>query len=110
MAGANYIERQQSSRVILNQNLLYTGVSTPSTNFGPQTYQVRVMTPLAGFIAFGPGSTSGTTLSAVVASSSVYVPASAGGGEYFAVSPGMMCAFISTSTSSGAAVNITEMS
>ena len=106
-----YFDRQPASRVITNQYLQYTGntTSVPSTNFGPQTYQVRVIAQVAGYIAFGNGSTLGTTLSATAATSSMFIPNSTFGGEYFTVSPGMMCAYISTSTSTGF-VNITEMS
>jgi hypothetical protein len=107
---AGFFGKQPSSRVLLNQALQYTNANTsvPSTNFSAQTYQIRVISQLAGYLAFGPGSTYGTTLAAVVQSSSLLLPASTVGGEYFAVSPGMMCAFISSSTSSGTC-NVTEM-
>jgi hypothetical protein len=104
-----YWDRQPSSRVVLNQYLQYTGSSSiPSTNFGAFTHQVRVISQVAGYLAFGPGSTLGTTLAATAQSSSMFIPASTVGGEYFIVEPGTMCAFISTSTSTGI-VNITEM-
>ena len=105
-----YWDRQPSSRVVLNQYLQYAGStsSVPSTNFGAFTHQIRVISQVAGYLAFGVGSTSGTTLAATAQSSSMFIPASTVGGEYFIVEPGTMCAFISTSTSTGI-VNITEM-
>ena len=103
--------KQPSSRVISNQALQYTSAnaSVPSTNFGPETWQIRVISQLAGYLAFGVGTATGTTLVAIAQSSSILIPASAVGGEYFAVTPGMMVAFISSSTSSGTC-NVTEMS
>jgi hypothetical protein len=98
----NYYSKQPSSRPIVFQALAYTGnaTSVPSTNFSAQTYQLRICSEVQGWLAFGPGTTSGTTLSCVVASSSMKIQ----GGvdeEYVTVSPGMMAAFNSTSTSSG---------
>ena len=99
---ANYIDKQRSSRPNIYQALAYGGnaTSVPSTNFGPQTFQIRVVSEVQGWLAIGPGTTSGTTLTCTVASSSLKI----NGGtdeEYLTVSPGMMCAFNSTSTSTG---------
>ena len=98
----NYYSKQPSSRPIVYQALAYTGnaTSVPSTNFSAQTYQVRVVSEVQGWLAFGPGTTSGTTLASVVASSSMKIQGNVDE-EYITVTPGMMCAFNSTSTSSG---------
>jgi hypothetical protein len=98
----SYFTKQPSSRPIVYQALAYTGnaTSVPSTNFSSQTYQLRIVSEVQGWLALGPGTTSGTTLSCVVASSSMKINGSVDE-EYVTVSPGMMCAFNSTSTSSG---------
>jgi hypothetical protein len=105
----NYYSKQPSSRPIVFQALAYTGnaTSVPSTNFAPTTAQIRVCSEVQGWLAFGPGSVSGTTLACVVASSSLKIQGNVDE-EYFAVGFGMMAAFNSTSTSSGM-VSICEM-
>ena len=107
---ANYIDKQRSSRPNIYQALAYGGnaTSVPSTNFGPQTFQIRVVSEVQGWLALGPGTTSGTTLSATAASSSLKISANVNG-EYFTVTAGMMAAFNSTSTSTGFC-SIVEMS
>ncbi len=106
----SYWTKQPASRPIIYQVLSYGGnaTSVPSTNFSAQTYQIRVDSEVQGWLVIGAGSTSGTTLSCTAQSSSMKLSASTRG-EYFTVSPGMMCAFNSTSTSTGM-VSITEMS
>ena len=106
---SNYWAKQPSSFPNVYQVLAYAGGSSsvPSTNFGPQTYQVRVVSEVQGWLVFGAGSTSGTTLSCTAQSGSYKINANTDE-EYISVHPGMMCAFNSTSTSSGM-VSITEM-
>ena len=98
----SFFEKQRSSKPIVFQALAYGGnaTSVPSTNFSAQTFQIRVESEVQGWLVFGPGTTSGTTLSATVASSSVKIAANVAG-EYFQVTPGTMVAFNSTSTSTG---------
>jgi hypothetical protein len=100
-----YWDKQPSSRILLNQYLQYTGnqTSVPSTAFSPQTYQIRVISQVAGYIAIDSAS-----VSATAQSSSMFIPASTVGGEYFQVVPGQILAFNSTSTTTGFC-NITEM-
>jgi hypothetical protein len=106
---SNFWGKAPSSKPNIYQVLSYGGnaTSVPSTNFGPQTYQVRVISEVQGWIVFGVGSTGGTTLSCTAQSGSAKINANADE-EYWTVQPGMMCAFNSTSTSSGM-VSITEM-
>ena len=105
----SYWQKQPSSRYLLGQALQYGGTSSvPSTNFSPETFQIRVTSNIAGWLAFGPGSTYGTTLAATAQSSGIYIAANVAP-EFIAVVPGTMVAFISTSTSSGC-VSICEMS
>jgi len=43
-------DKQPASRVIKTQTLSYTGAGTVvSSNFGPQTYQLRVTTQVTGY-------------------------------------------------------------
>ena len=81
--------------------------SVPSTNFGPQTLQIRVVSEVQGWLAIGPGTTSGTTLSCTVQSSSLKIQSTTDD-LFLTVTPGQMCAFNSTSTSTGM-ISICEM-
>jgi hypothetical protein len=105
---SNYWGKQPSSRPNVYQVLAYAGnaTSVPSTNFSAQTYQIRVVSEVQGWLAFGAGTTSGTTLACTAQSSSLKINANTDE-EYFTVSPSMMCAFNSTSTSTGM-ISITE--
>ena len=101
---SNYFGKQPSSRPIKNQALAYGGnaTSVPSTNFTPQTLQIRVVSEVQGWLQIGDG----TSVAATVASCSLKISPLVGG-EYFTVRPGQ-CAFNSTSTSTGF-VSITEL-
>jgi hypothetical protein len=85
-----------------------TQVATAQTNatqfttpFGSQTRQVRIASTLALWITID------STAVVTANSASVLIPANATG-EYFAVTPGQVLNFISTSTSTGYVV-LTEM-
>ena len=101
----SYWDKQRSSRPLKYQALAYGGntTSVPSTNFTAQSYQIRVVSEVQGWLVIGDG----TSVSATAQSGSLKISANVGG-EYFAVSPGQMCAFNSTSTSTGF-VSICEM-
>ena len=101
----NFISKAPSSRPIKYQVLAYGGggSSVPSTNFSSETWQVRICSEVQGWIVFGDG----TAVSCTAQSGSMKIQ----GGvdeEYITVSPSQMCAFNSTSTSTGM-VSITEM-
>jgi hypothetical protein len=101
---SNYWGKQLSSRPIRIQELDYTGSGTQvTTTLLSQTYQVRVVSDVRGYVAFG--STSPTTTSRDTATVEIFPNL---GGEYFSVVPGMLLSFSSSSTSSGS-VLITEM-
>jgi hypothetical protein len=106
---SNYYGKQPSSRILKAQNLTWTGTGTlVSTTFTAQTYQVRVATQLAGWInidATGNSSTLPTTLGG--AGTPIFASLL---GEYFAVTPGEIFSFSSTTTSSGQFITVTEMS
>jgi hypothetical protein len=100
-----YWEKQPSSRPIKLQELDYTGSGTQvTTNLAAQTYQVRVVSDVRGYVSFG--STTITTSSRDTATVEIFPNLR---GEYFSARAGEILAFSSTSTSSGS-VLITEMS
>ena len=76
--------------------------SVTTTNFGAQTYQVRI----ADNLSAGIWATIDTTATITAQSSATWLPASSP--EYFAVTRGQQLNFISTSTSTGWVV-LTEM-
>jgi hypothetical protein len=83
----------------------YAGSGTQvTTNLGTGIFQVRIVSDVRGYVSFG--STSITTSSRDTATVEIFPNLR---GEYFAVTPGQVLAFSSTSTSSGS-VLITEMS
>jgi hypothetical protein len=75
-----------------------------AVNFSSETWQVRVVSEVQGWLVFGDGN----AVSCTVQSGSMKINANTDE-EYFTVSPSQMCAFNSTSTSSGM-ISITEMS
>ena len=76
--------------------------SASTTNFGTQTYQVRIVHNLSA----GIWATVDTTATVTAQSSATWLPTSSP--EYFAVTRGQQLNFISTSTSTGWVV-LTEM-
>jgi hypothetical protein len=102
----SFISKQPSSRPIRYQTLAYAGggASVPSTNFSSETWQVRVVSEVQGWITFGDG----TSVSCTAQSGSAKINANTDGAPFWTVSPSQMCAFNSTSTSTGM-ISITEM-
>ena len=104
---SNYVGKALSSRILKAQNLAWTGAGTVvSTNFTSQTYQCRVLSQVAGYIAIDNTGTSISTAS--LPDSGVPINAN-GTPDVFTVSPGQLLEFTSTSTSSGN-VGVTELS
>src|SRR5215467_2445578 len=66
-------------------------VSQITTNFGPQTYQIRVSSTLPVWLTLSS--------SAATANTDHFLPSNVV--DYFSVTPGQALAFLSTSTSSG---------
>jgi hypothetical protein len=91
---ATFYLKQPASRWIKDNNILLTGnqTSTPSTNFAVATQQIRVCSNLSGFLQIDGSGTA-------TANVSMFIPANVP--EYFITSPGQLCAFVSTSTSTG---------
>ena len=101
----NFLSKQPSSRPIKYQVLAYAGggSSVPSTNFASETWQIRVVSEVQGWLVIGDGN----SVSCTAQSGSMKINANTDE-EYITVSPSQMCAFNSTSTSSGM-VSIVEM-
>src|SRR6476660_9167268 len=96
---SNFVSKQPSSRPIKYQVLAYAGggSSVPSTNFSQSINQIRVVSEVQGWLVIGDG----TSVSCTAQSGSMKIAANVQG-EYFTVSGnGQMCAFNSTSTSTG---------
>ncbi len=100
-----YFDKQPSSRVIKTQTLAYNGSGTVvSTNFTAQTYQIRISTQVTGYGSIDNLGTVITTATRDAVGFDLYTGQPP---EYFAVTPGMLLAFSSTSTSSGT-INLAE--
>jgi hypothetical protein len=101
-----FFSKQPSSRPIKYQVLAYAGnaTSVPSTNFGSETWQIRVVSEVQGWLVIGDG----TSVSCTAQSSSLKINAPVDE-EYLSVSPSQMCAFNSTSTATGM-ISVVEMS
>jgi hypothetical protein len=92
---------QQSSRLGRSVVTALSSATQTTTGFAAQTYQVRVVATLPIWLTVDGAAT------VTANSSATYLPS--GVPEYFAVTPGQVLNFISTSTSTGY-VSITEMS
>jgi hypothetical protein len=102
--GANW-GKAGASRIIKAQNLGYAGTATQvTTNFTSQTYQVRVISQVAGYIAID---NTGTSLTSGAVGGTM-IAANTASGDYFQCSPGQVLQFTSTSTTSGN-VSVTEL-
>jgi len=108
----SYFEKARSSRPLRTQTLNYAGSGTAiSSGFSAQTYQLRVWSQVAGYWSIAEST--GVTLPTTAPPSGTQQPAQVAiganlAGEYITVSPSLLFAFSSTSTSSGF-VSVTEM-
>ncbi len=117
---ASGFDKQAASRPNIYQVLQYNSATAISAKFSPGTQHIRVMAQVGGW-----GTINNTTSETVIASSAGGVgmiitglttgyPAGATAvagspyPEYFAVTPGQIFIFSSTSTSTGA-ITVTEM-
>jgi hypothetical protein len=100
-------DKAPASRLIKYQNLSWTGTGVAvSTGFASQTFQIRVVSQVAGAIAVDVTGVSSTVVS-TAGGGGAYLPASIVP-EYITVSPSEILSFSSTSTSSGT-VSVAEM-
>src|SRR5262249_27685460 len=106
---STYYGKQAASRIIVGQPLTWAGSGTLfSARFSPQTYQVRVISQINGWVAV-QDSTS-TLFSTTTFAGGTYIAANTGSGDYFACNPGQALGFTSTTTSSGILISFSEMS
>jgi hypothetical protein len=82
-----------------------TGTSA-SSSVGSETFHVRVISALAGYITIG--TTSDLTI-ATTGAVGTFIAANTANGDYFQVTPGQKVMFASTTTSSASLWNMTEM-
>jgi hypothetical protein len=103
---ANFRPTQSASRIFRHNNILYTGNTTTvvSTTFSAQTYQVRVVTNIAGGVFISVTDSTAVTL----ASTTGAFVAANNFPEYFTTNPGQVLCANSTSTTTGQ-ISVTEM-
>jgi hypothetical protein len=101
----NFWGKVPSTRVIKGQELDWTGSGTlVTTNLTPETFQIRVVTDVRGYLSFASTSISSSNRDGSFAEIFPNLQ-----GEYFTVAAGSVIAFSSSSTSNGS-VLISEMS
>jgi hypothetical protein len=97
---SNFYGKQRASGIIKAQNLSYAGSGVVvSTGFTSQTYQVRIVSTVAGNIAIDVTGSSSTQVSTSGGTGSL-ISANAVG-EYFSVSPSEILTFSSTGGTAG---------
>ena len=108
--------KQTSSKILAGQPLTWNQNGTIfSTNFGPQTYQVRVISQINGWLSFMQSTASSFSTTTYLSTAggptpaATFVAANTANGDYFTVSPGQIMQFTSTTTSSGILVSLSEM-
>jgi hypothetical protein len=103
---SNYFGKQTSSKIVNAQVIqLSSAVAVNSSPFGSQTYQIRVISPIATWIAIGAS----TVSAAVQSAGSVFLAANTASGDYFTVTPGQTISCISLSSASTGTVSVVEM-
>jgi hypothetical protein len=102
----NFFPPQSASYLGRSQLLNWTGSGTiVSTNFGPETFHVRILSQVAGFITIdSSGATAPTS-----AGGGALIAANTATGDYFKCRPGQIVQFSSSSTSSGS-LTVSELS
>ena len=102
----SYWGKQTSSRIVNAQVVqVSSAVAVASAAFGPQTYQIRVISPIAVWVAVGNSPTA-----TVQSAGSVFLAANTASGDYFTVTPGQSISCISLSSATTGTVSVAEMS
>jgi hypothetical protein len=106
-----YIDKTPASRIVKAQTLAWAGSGTSvTTSFQNETFHVRVISQMNGWICIEPAATQGTVMSTSTFVGGTFIAANTADGDYFAVSPGMVLTYTSTTTSSGnQTVSVSEM-
>jgi hypothetical protein len=105
-------EKATSSRILRGQVLPWAGTGTSvSTTFGAETFQVRVISQINGYLVFEPAATQGTVMSTSTFVGGTYIAANTANGDYFSVSPGLVMTFTSstTGTTGSSIISLSEM-
>jgi hypothetical protein len=77
---SNYFGKTAASRIINAQVIqLSSAVAVNSAPFGSQTYQIRVISPIAAWLQIGTSTSSAT----VGTSGNVFIAANTASGDYF---------------------------
>lgn len=96
---ANFYSKQPSSRISATTALTLSAGSQSTSNFGVQTYQVRIAVGAQpAFVKIGDGAISASTSDALIGANTT---------EYFTCSPGQKCAVLQAGT--GGTITISEM-
>ena len=105
-----------ASRITVGQPITWAGNGTAfTTNFGPQTYQIRVISQINGWVGIIQSTatifSTSTYLSTGAFPAATFIAANTANGDYFTVNPGQILQFTSTTTgTTGIIVSVTEMS
>jgi hypothetical protein len=98
--------KQTSSRILNAQVVqLSSAVAVNSSPFGPQTLQIRVISPIAAWLAIGTS----TTSAAVGTAGNVFIAANTANGDYFSVTPGQTISLVALSSASTGTASVAEM-
>jgi hypothetical protein len=102
----NYWSKQASSKIINAQVVqLSSAVAVNSSPFGSQTYQIRVISPVAAWLQIGTS----TVTASVGTAGNVFIAANTASGDFFSVTPGQTISLISLSSASTGTVSVCEM-
>jgi hypothetical protein len=103
---SNYFGKTLASRILKAQNLAWSGSGTSvTTNFSAQTYEVRVISQINGYIAIEPAATQGTVMSTGSGfQGGTFIAANTASGDFFACVPGMVLTFTSSTTTTGSSI------
>jgi hypothetical protein len=102
---ASFYPAAAASRLGRTSQLNWAGSGTlVTTPMGPETFHVRILSQIAGFVAID---NLGTVVSS--AGGGALIAAQTAAGDFFKCVPGQLVSFSSSSTSSGS-LTVTEMS
>ena len=111
-----YYGKAAASRIIAGQPLSCAGTGTSfSTKFSGETFQVRVISQINGWVAVLDTTaqmfSTSTLMSTVGSIGATFIAANTANGDYFACNPGQILGFTSTTTgTTGTIISLAEMS
>lgn len=92
---SSYFGKQPSSRLIVYQATALATVSTVTSKFSAETYQVRIAATQPVWVVFGD-----TSAVSVTTGAGAFINGGVAG-EYFTVQPGQFAAWLTTSATTG---------